>query len=178
MARPGRVKSSFLLRNGLVASFEPAFGVFYCEAIRHRVDRLILGCDRFTMMPPAAPALGAYPLRSRNRPFVNLTTAIPGRNGRAICRVTYRMTDQMGMVYYGNYLELFEMGRVELMRAAGVRYREMEEAGYLLPVTHASCDYVTPARYDELLEITTRVEKLTRAQIHFAYEVRERDEDR
>lgn len=97
-------------------------------------------------------------------------------SGVALCRVTYRMTDQMGVVYYGNYLELFEMGRVELMRAEGVRYREMEEDGFLLPVTHASCDYLLSAYYDDLLEVRTRVETLTRAKIHFGYEIHRRDE--
>lgn len=90
----------------------------------------------------------------------------------AVCRVTYRMTDQMGVVYYGNYLEMFEMGRVELLRGCGVSYREMEEDGYMLPVTHAACDYLASAKYDDLLEIPTRVATLTRAKIHFGYEIR------
>ncbi len=110
---------------------------------------------------------------------MNVTSQAGARaNGAALCRVTYRMTDQMGMVYYGHYLEFFEMGRVELMRAAGLSYRRMEEAGYRLPVVHAWCDYLTPGRYDDLLEIETRVLKLTRAQIHFGYEIRRRDEAR
>jgi acyl-CoA thioester hydrolase len=86
------------------------------------------------------------------------------------------MTDQMGMVYYGNYLELFEIGRTEYFRAHGLDYRQMEADGYLLPVAHASCDYLNPARFDDLLEIATRVVDLTRAKIHFAYEIRRKDE--
>ena len=101
----------------------------------------------------------------------------PGQTSAALCRVTYRMTDQMGVVYHGNYLELFEMGRVELLRSTGVSYREMEEEGFLLPVVHAACDYLSPAKYDDLLEIRTRVMTLTRAKIHFAYEVRRLDPD-
>lgn len=96
---------------------------------------------------------------------------------RAICRVTYRMTDQMGVVYYGNYLELFEMGRGELMRAAGLDYRQMEAEGFLLPCTHASLDYLSPARYDDLLEIDTRITEMSRAKVHFAYEVRRLEND-
>ena len=89
---------------------------------------------------------------------MNQTESIK-RNGAtsAMCRVTYRMTDKMGVVYYGNYMELFEMGRVELLRAAGVSYRDMEEEGFLLPVVHTSCDYLQSAYYDDLLEIHTRV---------------------
>ena len=100
----------------------------------------------------------------------------PTSHGLAFCRVTYRMTDQMGVVYYGNYLELFEMGRVELLRASEVRYRDLEADGYLLAVVHASCDYLLPAQYDDLLTISTKVATLTRAKIHFAYEVRRSEE--
>lgn len=102
----------------------------------------------------------------------------PQTDGRAYCRVTYRMTDQMGVVYYGNYLELFEMGRVELMRSRGIRYLDMESEGYLLPVTHAACTYVAPARYDDLLQITTRIEKITRVRVNFAYEIALSGEDK
>ncbi len=94
----------------------------------------------------------------------------------ATCRVTYRMTDQMGVVYYGNYMELFEIGRTEFFRERGVDYREMEADGILLPATHAACDYLSPARYDDLLEIETRITELTRAKAHFAYEIRRRGE--
>ena len=101
----------------------------------------------------------------------------PGGATVAICRVTYRMTDQMGMVYYGNYMELFEIGRVELLRATGISYKQMESEGFLLPVIHASCDYHLAARYDDLLEIATRIQKVSRAKIQFAYEIRRRGED-
>lgn len=96
----------------------------------------------------------------------------PAGSAVALCRVTYRMTDQMGMVYYGNYMELFEMGRAELMRSTGFSYREMESDGYMLPVRSVQCDYIIAARYDDLLEIDTHVTKLTRARIHFGYEIR------
>ena len=68
------------------------------------------------------------------------------------CRVTYRMSDQMGVVYYGNYLEMFEMGRSGLLRSTGFSYRQMEQEGYQLPVIHAALDYLSPARYDDLLD--------------------------
>ena len=92
-------------------------------------------------------------------------------------RVTYRMTDQMGFMYYGNYLELFEIGRTELLRSTGMTYRQMEEDGFLLPVTQAALDYRSPARYDDLLEIHTRVAELSRARMTFHYEIRRSGED-
>ena len=68
-------------------------------------------------------------------------------------RVPYADTDQMGVVYYGNYLTYFERGRGELLRNLGLTYREIESRGYGLPVLSAHVDYKTPARYDDLLEI-------------------------
>lgn len=100
------------------------------------------------------------------------TTATgPNCSPVAICRVTYRMTDQMGIVYYGNYLEMFEMGRTQLLKSGGHTYAQMESDGYLLPVIHASCDYLTSARYDDLLEIHTWIDRLTRARLNFRYEI-------
>jgi acyl-CoA thioester hydrolase len=90
----------------------------------------------------------------------------------AQCRITYRMTDQMGIVYYGNYMEMFEMGRTQLLKVSGFSYRDMESEGYRLAVVHASCDYLQPALYDDLIEIETRVERLTRARVNFTYEIR------
>lgn len=66
-------------------------------------------------------------------------------------RVPYADTDQMGVVYYGNYLALFERARNELMRACGYTYKECEAEGFMLPVTHAEVDYRRPAKYDDLL---------------------------
>lgn len=87
-------------------------------------------------------------------------------------RVTYRMTDQMGVVYYGNYMELFEVGRNEYMRDHGLNYLDMEADGYLLPCTRVECDYLQPARFDDLLEIHTTVMAMTRVKLHFKYEIR------
>ena len=68
-------------------------------------------------------------------------------------RVPYADTDQMGVVYYGNYLTIFERARNELMRACGYTYRECEAEGWALPVTHTEGDNKRPARYDDLLEV-------------------------
>lgn len=101
--------------------------------------------------------------------------SLPGHatdyHGKAVCRVTYRMTDQMGVVYYGNYLELMEMGRGALMRACGLDYREMEAEGWLFPAAHVSVDYLSPARYDDLLVITAHVESWNRVRMDVAYEI-------
>ena len=72
-------------------------------------------------------------------------------------RVAYADTDMMGVVYYGNYLTLFERARNELMRARGPSYAEMEAGGMMLPVTEAHVDYFSPAFYDDELDIAAWV---------------------
>ncbi|HYF00889.1 MAG TPA: thioesterase family protein [Planctomycetota bacterium] len=87
-------------------------------------------------------------------------------------RVRYGETDQMGVVYHANYFLYFELGRTELLRATGLPYGELEARGVFLVVTDAGCRYRAPARYDETLEVRTRVDRLGRASVRFAYEVR------
>ncbi len=94
-------------------------------------------------------------------------------------RVRYGDTDQMGWVYYGNYLRWFEIGRAEMMRTVGRSYREMEEHdGVLLPVIDARCRYYHGARYDELITLETGVLDVTRATLRFGYRVRGEDDTR
>lgn len=95
----------------------------------------------------------------------------PGSTVASELRVRYAETDAMGVVYYANYLVWFELGRTEWIRAHGVSYRELEEQGVLLPVTHASCDYRQSARYDDLIRIETTVARLTRASVAFSYRI-------
>ncbi len=90
-------------------------------------------------------------------------------------RVRYGETDQMGVVYHAHYLQYFEMGRTELLRAAGLAYGELERRGVFLVVTEARCRYRSAARYDEVLRIETRVAGLGKASVRFAYEVRGED---
>ena len=92
-------------------------------------------------------------------------------------RVPYADTDQMGVVYYGNYLTLFERARNELMRACGCTYRECEAEGWMLPVIHAELDYKSPAKYDDLLEVTAYVQAAKGVRIEIACEVRRKGED-
>ena len=92
-------------------------------------------------------------------------------------RVHYADTDQMGVVYYGNYMALFERARNELMRACGYTYKECEEEGFMLPVVHAEADYKSPAKYDDLLEISAWVQLQKGVRIEIACEVRRKGEE-
>lgn len=92
-------------------------------------------------------------------------------------RVPYADTDQMGVVYYGNYLTFFERARNELMRRLGYTYKECEQEGWMLPVTHAEVDYRRPAKYDDLLEITAYVKLQKGVRIEIACEVRRKGEE-
>ncbi|MCG3205389.1 MAG: Acyl-CoA thioesterase YbgC [Elusimicrobia bacterium] len=87
-------------------------------------------------------------------------------------RISYADTDRMGVVYYANYLTLFERGRTELLREIGLRYRDLEEVEKVfLPVSEASCRYLHPAKYDDLIRVTTRIGELGGASIKFSYEI-------
>ncbi len=78
----------------------------------------------------------------------------------------------MGVVYYGNYLTLFERGRTELMRSLGLRYRDLEEKEQVyLPAAEAYVKYLSPAHYDDLIRVITRVKKLGGASIEFEYDI-------
>ena len=92
-------------------------------------------------------------------------------------RVSYADTDMMGVVYYANYLTLFERARNELMRSCGYTYKELEADGCGLPVAHAEVDYRRPAKYDDLLEITAYVHSLRGVKIEIACEVRRKGEE-
>jgi len=87
-------------------------------------------------------------------------------------RVRYAETDGMGVVYYGNYLTWFEVGRTDLLRQLGESYREIEENERIhLPVVEAHCRYHKPARYDDLVDIVTRASRPSRARVQFDYEL-------
>jgi acyl-CoA thioester hydrolase len=86
-------------------------------------------------------------------------------------RVRYAETDQMGVVYHGNYAVYFEMGRVEWLRNLGVSYKKMEETGIMLPVVSLTMNYKKPARYDDLLTVITKFKSQTSVKIEFDYEI-------
>ena len=86
-------------------------------------------------------------------------------------RVRYAETDQMGVVYHGNYAQYFEMGRVEWLRNMGVSYKWMEENGVMLPVVTLTMNYKKPARYDELLTISTTFKSQSSVKVEFDCEI-------
>lgn len=86
-------------------------------------------------------------------------------------RVRYSETDQMRVVYHGNYAQYFEVGRVEWLRNKGISYKWMEENGIMLPVVSLTMNYKKPARYDELLTLKTILRKQTTVKIEFDYEL-------
>jgi acyl-CoA thioester hydrolase len=87
-------------------------------------------------------------------------------------RVRYAETDQMGIVYYANYLVWFEIGRVELLRSLGLAYSQMEiDHKLILPVVEANCRYRAPARYDDEILIETRPSLLRGSVLKFAYRI-------
>ena len=87
-------------------------------------------------------------------------------------RVRYAETDQMGIVYYANYLVWFEIGRVELLRSLGLDYSQLEtDHQCILPVIEARCRYRAPARYDDQNLIETRPAMLRGPVIKFAYRI-------
>lgn len=96
---------------------------------------------------------------------------IPPRTAAPRVRVRYAETDQMGVVYYSNYLVWFEVGRTEWLRVTGWTYREMEAEGLGLPVIEAHCEYRQGARYDDELEIRTRARLVSPARLAFDYEI-------
>ncbi len=87
-------------------------------------------------------------------------------------RVRYGETDQMGYVYYGDYAEYFEVGRVEALRSLGFAYKRLEEEGVMLPVRELHVTYHQPARYDDLLTLRTIILQQPSVRIVFNYEVR------
>jgi acyl-CoA thioester hydrolase len=90
---------------------------------------------------------------------------------QARARVIYGDTDQMGVVYYANYLRFFELARSEFLLAHGRSYRDMEAEGFSLPVVEAACRYLLPARYEDVLLIGVEVSAVSRVTLTFRYEV-------
>ncbi len=86
-------------------------------------------------------------------------------------RVRYSETDQMRVVYHGNYAQYFEMGRVEWLRNKGVSYKWMEDNGIMLPVVSLTMNYKKPARYDDLLTLKTILTNQSNVKIEFDYEL-------
>ena len=86
-------------------------------------------------------------------------------------RIRYGETDQMGIVYHGNYAQYFEIGRTEWLRKMGFSYKEMENQGIMLPVISLLINYKKSARYDDLIKVKTQLKKMPSARIEFDYEI-------
>ena len=87
-------------------------------------------------------------------------------------RVRYGETDQMGVVYHGNYAQYLEMARVEWLRVLGISYKKMETDGIMLPVIHLSIEFIKPARYDDLITVKVFLKKKPAVRIAFDYEIK------
>ena len=95
---------------------------------------------------------------------------------RSQINVRYAETDMMGIVYHGNYLPWFEVGRTTLLKECGVPYRELEAQGYYLPVIEMGVKFLRPALYDDTLTIITQLKERPVLRIHLEYEVRRSEE--
>lgn len=96
-------------------------------------------------------------------------------SGEIQIRVRYAETDRMGLLHHANYLVYFEQGRTELLRSLGLTYRDMEDQGFLLVLTHVEVHYRSPSYYDDLLTLKTIVDRVTSVRIDHRYEMRRGD---
>ena len=93
-------------------------------------------------------------------------------------RVKFFDTDTMSVVHHSNYIRMFETGRVEFLRALGISLNEMMSDGILFPIVEVNAKFHAPARFDDVLEIKTIAEALTRAKMQFRYEIRRQGEEK
>ena len=98
-------------------------------------------------------------------------------SSKTTLRVRYAETDRMGYVYYGNYAQYFEVGRVEALRQLGYSYKEIEDSGVILPVVDLQVKFKKPALYDDELIISTFIKELPSVRIRFEYEVRNQNDE-
>lgn len=93
-------------------------------------------------------------------------------------RVKFFDTDVMGVVHHSNYIRWFETGRVEFLRALGLTLTEMMDDGIVFPIIEISAKFHAPAKFDDVIEIATTAEALTRAKMKFTYAIRKRGEEK
>ncbi|WP_188599053.1 acyl-CoA thioesterase [Polaribacter pacificus] len=86
-------------------------------------------------------------------------------------RIRYGETDQMGVVYHGNYAQFFEIGRIEWLRALDISYKKMEENNTMLPVISLQCNFKKSAHFDDEITIKTTLKKTPTVKIEFDYEI-------
>ncbi len=102
----------------------------------------------------------------------------PPQSCRIDIRVRYAEVDQMGSLHHSRYWVYFEMGRTELLRAAGIDYSDLESTGVLFVVVRCQGKFHSAARYDELLTLTTTLAKVGRAKVDHEYELRGKEDGR
>ncbi len=124
---------------------------------------------------PRAPATESRELPHKNHDDFVMNRfrgePVEGREARIELRVRYAETDQMGVVYHANHLIWCEMGRVDWLTGAGLPYSEIESRGLYMPVVEAACRYLAPARFDQRIELATRLVGLGRSRARFGYRV-------
>ena len=101
-----------------------------------------------------------------------MTKTGPGQSGSACTvelSVRYAECDAMGYLHHAKYWEYFEVARTELLRQSGIRYRDLEERGVFFVVYKAACTYLAPIRYDDVIKVTAKVERLTRTRVDHCY---------
>ena len=92
-------------------------------------------------------------------------------NANTTIRIRYSETDQMGVVYHGNYAQFFEIGRTEWLRSKGITYKDMENSGIILPVVSLNCNFKKSALYDDLITVKVKLKKIPAVKIEFDYEI-------
>ena len=92
-------------------------------------------------------------------------------------RVRYGETDQIGVVYHGNYAQYFELGRTEWLRSLGITYKDMEISGIILPVISLKCNFIKSALYDDVLTVETKLKKKPLVKIEFDYLIRNKNKE-
>lgn len=92
-------------------------------------------------------------------------------------RVRYGETDQMGVVYHGNYAQYFELGRTEWLRSLGITYKDMEISGIMLPVISLKSNFIKSALYDDVLTVETKLKKEPLVKIEFDYVIRNKNKE-
>lgn len=86
-------------------------------------------------------------------------------------RIRYGETDQMGVVYHGNYAQFFEIGRIDWLRSFGISYKNMEENNVMLPVVTLQCNFKKSAEFDDQITVKTTLKKIPTVKIEFEYEI-------
>lgn len=100
------------------------------------------------------------------------------RKGRSEIRVRYQETDQMGVVYHGNYFTWFEVGRTDLLRKMGYTYKHLENENIMLPVIEVACNYKEPAKYDDEIIVESKVKEIKGIRISFEYTIIRKSDER